>query len=468
MPIRLRGLAKGDAGAGEGRPWPVPFVSTPFSFDLMLFLALWPLWWILGLEQILPPLFLTWETARYLWQARGRFTVSAPVVWAGLLAAWWLVPALWVDREYADIFVKETAAAWSQVMMLFLSVNAIRTAREWNQAARGLKWLAVFVSVGGLIYALGLWRGETLSAVGRLLPANLVESSTFFRSIAIRRLAVVSTEGTALFTGRLISLTLAPTYLSLVSLLLIPFMAWQMTEAKGRARIALGLALAGLLVCLAGTESRVAYLAFGVGLAAFGVYASRSLNRRARTVLYAGAATLVVLAILGVVIGFGGLDDLWRAVAVEWRPGSISVRTRVYLETFRLLPEHPIAGWGVQARIPGIRSSFSAGSHSSILAMGFRHGAVGLVLYIGLWVSIWREILRGLKRSGASQGAQGFWVAVAIAMLGFNIRELADAWWWDQTLTMALWTLWGLFLAAKVKDTLPAAGLSPSGQEMGK
>lgn len=468
MPIRFPRLAKEGAKAGEDRPWPVPFVSTPFSVDLMLFLALWPLWWILGVEQILPPLFLTWETARYLWQARGRFTVSAPVVWAGLLAAWWLVPALWVDREYADIFVKETAAAWSQVMMLFLFGNAVRTAKEWNQAARGLKWLAVFVAAGGLIYALGLWRGEMLSAVGRLLPGYLVESSTFFRSIAIRRLAVVSAEGAALFPGRLTSLTLTPSSLSIISLLLIPFVAWQMSEAKGRTRVVLGLALAELLVCLAGAESRVAYLAFGVGLAAFGVYASRSLNRRARTALYAGAAALVVLAILGIVIGFGGLDDLWRAVAVEWRPGSISVRTRVYLETFRLLPEHPIAGWGVQARIPGVRSSFSAGSHSSILAMGFRHGVVGLVLYIGLWVSIWREIFRGLKRSGASQGARGFWVAVAVAMLCFNIRELADAWWWDQTLTMTLWTLWGLILAAKVKDTVSAAGLSPSGQETGK
>ncbi|MGB9594262.1 MAG: O-antigen ligase family protein, partial [Anaerolineae bacterium] len=265
----------------------------------------------------------------------------------------------------------------------------------------------------------------------------------FFASIIIRRLGRVGTDS-VFFPFRLTSLALYPTYLSMASLILIPFTAWQMREAKGRMRIALGAVLAGLLVCLVGTESRIAYLAFGAGLVALAVYVSRSWRRPIRVAVFAGIAVLVLAA---VVIGFGGPDRLWQAVVVEWRPGSLVVRSRVYEETFRLLPEHPIAGWGVQQRIVGKSTSYSAGSHSSILAMWFRHGIVGLALYVGLWVSIWREVIRGLKRGVAAPSA-AFWVAAAIAPLGFNIRELADAWWWDQTVTMALWTLWGLVLAA--------------------
>ncbi len=458
MPIRLPSWVKQQADGKTARA--IPFVSTPFSFDLMLFLGLWPLWWILGVEQILPPFFVAWETVRYLWQARGRFTVSAPVVWAGLLALWWVVPALWVDREYVDIFLKETATAWSQVFLLFLFWNAVRTAREWNQAARGLTALATYLALGGVLFAVGIGRETITSALGILVPSLRKASSDFFASIVIRRLGRVGTDSVFL-PFRLTSLALYPTYLSMASLILIPFTAWRTREAKGRVRILLGAVLVGLLVCLVGTESRIAYLALGVGLVALAVYASRSWRKPVRVAVFAG---IVVLALAAVVIGFGGPERLWQAAVVEWRPGSFLVRLRVYEETFRLLPEHPIAGWGTQVRIAGRAASFSAGSHSSILAMGFRHGLVGLALYIGLWASIWREAIRGLKRGVAARSA-AFWVAAAIALLGFNIRELADAWWWDQTVTMAVWTLWGLVLAAPASISVGGAEPPPAAEQ---
>jgi O-antigen ligase len=154
---------------------------------------------------------------------------------------------------------------------------------------------------------------------------------------------------------------------------------------------------------------------------------------------------------LVVVVAVIGLDRIVQAVReffLSWRPGSWWVRLRIYEATFEMLPEHPIAGWGVQQRLPGTRSSFSAGSHSSVLGMLFLHGIVGLVLYVGLWVSIWRETLRGLRARLATRELRGFWIAAAIALLCFNIRELADTWWWDQSITMTIWALWGLIIAA--------------------
>lgn len=444
-----------------GGPRPIPFVSTPFSFDLMLFLALWPLWWMLGVEQILPPLFVAWETARYLWRARGRFTLGAPVVWAGLLALWWLVPALWVNREYVDIFVKETSTAWSQVLMLFLFWNTVRTAREWDHAARGLTLMAACLVLGAGLFFVGIGREPITSALGILVPRLADTSSAFFRSIVVRRLGELGGDSEVL-PFRLRSLALQPTYLSMASLLLIPHIAWRMHEAKGRVRAALGVVFAGLLVCLAGTESRVAYLALGVGLLALAVYASRSWRGPVRAGVFAGVAILLVVA---VVVASGGLGGLWRRVVVEWRPGSLLVRSRVYEETLRLLPEHPIAGWGVQMRIPGKPASFSAGSHSSIFGMWFRHGVVGLALYIGLWVSIWREVIRGLKGAMGPGATRWFWVAAALSLLCFNIRELVDVWWWDQTVAMTLWTVWGLALAAPVAFAGSGADSQPIAEQ---
>ncbi len=443
MREKVRLFRQASLGSGGGAT-PIPFVSTPFAFDLMLFLALWPLWWFLGVEQLLPPLFLAWEAVRYLWQARGRFTLSAPVVWAGLLALWWLVPALWLDREYVDIFVKETATAWSQVLILFLFWNTIRSAREWNQAARGLTLMAAGLALGAGLFFVGVGREPITSALGILVPRLAETTSAFFRSIVLRQFGQTGGDSEVL-PFRLRSLTLQPTYLSMVSLVLMPHIAWRMCEAKGRRRAALGVLLAGLLVCLVGTESRVAYLAFGAGLLALAGYASRSWRKPVRVAVFGGVAILLVVA---VVIASGGFGGLWQKVVVEWRPGSLLVRSRVYEETLRLLPEHPIAGWGVQMRIAGKPTSFSAGSHSSVFGMWFRHGVVGLALYIGLWASVWREVIRGLKSSTTTSRARWFWVAVSVALLGFNIRELVDVWWWDQTVAMTLWTAWGLILAA--------------------
>lgn len=450
----------------DGTPRAIPFVSAPFSLDLMLFLALWPVWWVLGVDQILPPLFLAWEAARYLWQARGQFTVNAPMVWAGLLAAWWLVPALWVDREYADIFVKETATAWAQVCALFLFWNAVRTRREWNQAARGLLLLAAYVAAGGAIFALGIWRGTLVSALGRLFSGLAGAPGGFFDTIFYRELGRFSTDSSR-FPFRLTSFALQPTSLSMICLILLPFVAWRFYEARGRVRAAFGVVAAGLLVCLLGTESRIAYLAFGVGVVVFAAYASHSLRKLTQLALFGGAGLAAVAVFLAAAVAFGGVDNLWQALVVDWRPGSVAVRSRVYEETLRLLPEHPIAGWGVQVRIRGIRSSFSAGSHSSVLAMGFRHGAVGLALYIGLWASIWREVARGLK-GGAVWLGRGFWVAIAVALLCFNIRELADSWWWDQVVAVAVWITWGLVLAGARLAGDGHAIAEPAGHEEAK
>ena len=111
-----------------------------------------------------------------------------------------------------------------------------------------------------------------------------------------------------------------------------------------------------------------------------------------------------------------------------------------------LLPKHPIAGWGVTQRIAGLPSDYSAGSHSSILGMLFQHGIIGVSLYAAFWVSIWRDIVKGLSTRKASSSWFSFWLMAAVAMASFNLRALADKWWWDQVLTMTLWSLWGLIL----------------------
>lgn len=425
----------------------LPFINTSFGTDLQIYLILWPLWWILGIEQLLPSFLLAWETIRHLLRTRGRFSINAPIRWAFLLALWWLVPIGWVEREHLDIFLKGAATAWAQVLALLLLWNGLRTARDWWRVVRGLEILATYVALGGLIFVLGLWRGEVLSLVGRALPASLIESSAFFSSISFRTLGTTSGEGSLLFQ-RVSSFALQFSGLSMVTLLLIPFIARRLYQAKEWARYGQSAVLIGLLLCLIYAKSRIAYLAFAVGFAIFVALTVRLFRPANRFLLVALVALAVILVVGAGYLAFSEIDRALRAAILEWRPGSWLVRFRIYQETLRLLVEHPIAGWGQPVQIPGMRSVYSAGTHSSYLGMLFQHGVIGLALYLGLWISIWQRILKGLRERTIPPSLRLFWTMATVSMLSFNIREAADTWWWDQLVTMTIWTMWGLIIVA--------------------
>jgi O-antigen ligase len=203
-------------------------------------------------------------------------------------------------------------------------------------------------------------------------------------------------------------------------------------------------------VSLVSAQSRVAWAAYAAGVLLGGAAVAHSAApRRGRPFIV--AALLVAGAAVGVLVfdAWAEVTGKVQAALFDVRPGSSMTRLRIYEATFRMYPEHPIAGWGTQTRIPGLDSIYSAGTHSSILGMLFRHGVVGLVLYIGLWASIWRRVAVGAAAPAGFPRARYFWVMITVALLTFNMREVIDEWWWDQVVCMTLWTVWGLAITAQ-------------------
>jgi len=423
-------------------------IKASFAWDLMVFLVLWPVWWLLGIDQLLPPFFLAWEMGRLLLQRR-RLECSLAIGLAALSLAWCLVPLPWVQRQYLDNWLKTLATFGSQAFVIFLFWNAVRSADDWWKVVRGLNVVAAWVAGGGLVFALGLWRGTWTSALGRALPASWTQSE-FFSSISLRALGSVGNPD-SLLGIRLSSLALHPSGLSMLGLLFIPFVVWRLWHARGWRRVAQGAILAGLCLCLVWSESRFAYLAFAAAcVAVLGIEKGWFARRPWLVPLAVGVLAVLVIVLLVVYPGWSRIVRVVSDLATAWRPGSWRARLRVYEETLRLIPQHPLAGWGVAVRIPGMRSTFSAGSHSGYLAMLFQHGVVGLALYVGLWLAVWREIVHGLHgRAMPRWFALRFpWLMSAAAMFALNIRELADGWRWDQLVAMTVWTLWGLILVA--------------------
>jgi O-antigen ligase len=414
-----------------------------FSRHLHLLVLMWPAWWLLGVDQFIVPLFAVLELVRLLASRQGRIALNMPCLMALLLAAWWVVPVPWLEPGHLQVFVKELATAWSQVFLLVVITNEVRSPEDRQALIRSLLVLAAWVAAGAVVYASGLWRGEVTTLLGKLLPAGLREGSEFLSSISTRSLGTAVDWQDA--SRRLSSLALNFSGLSMLALLLIPLAAWRLVRSRGWHRLAAGSVLGGLLLGLVESHSRTARLAFlaGIGFAA-ACLASRYMSRALRWGL---AGALCALALVAVAVN---IDPILYAVEsrfIDERSDSFWVRSQVYRETLLYLGEHPIAGWGQPVEIPGLRRVFSAGTHSSYLGMLFQHGVVGLLLYLGLLATIWRRVLRGLRSSPRSRPELGLWLALACTLLSFNLREAADSWWWDQLVVLTVWCVWGLVIS---------------------
>jgi hypothetical protein len=458
-------VASETSGSAALRPLRVriPILTTPFAHNLAYYAALWPLWWLLGIEQILLPFFVLFETARFLVGAAWRVRINMTILFALGLAVWWVVPIIWADRAFLDIFLKETATVWSQLLMLILIWNHIRTEREWRLVVRALTIIAIYTAAAGMIYVIGLWRGEVVSLVGRVLPQSLVDNSSFFSSIAYRRFGAAAVE-VGLLRHRLTALSLSFSSLSMACLLLIPFTTWRAMIARGAQRLFYIVVVFSLTVALIYTESRISYLALVAGAALFAILWLGLL--RGQTRLFSLAVTLLGVGIFAL-LAYVAVETIIRSLQsafIDLRPGSWLVRLQIYVVTLRLLPEHPIAGWGVPVRIPGAPSDYSAGTHSSYLGMLFQHGIIGLLFYLAIWATVWRAVIKGLAERRMGRERALFWMAMAAAFLGFNIREIADSWWWDQSLTFVMWLMWGVALAAARLIPAQQPAIAPAAQ----
>jgi O-antigen ligase len=366
--------------------------------------------------------FLIWEFARYLILHKGIIRIGSTAGWSILLALWWIVPIAWLDRAHTQLFIKEFVTICSQVLILILFYTTIRNRSEWEKLHQCLNIIAVYAAVSGLIYTTGIWREKIPSLVGLLLPSELTNSSEFFSSITIRSLGMVSND-VLFFSHRASGFALQPGGLSMICLLLIPFVIWQAYRAKGEWRIGFFILLIGLFLGLVQTESRISYLAIIIGLTTFLFFRYKSVIL-SNKILIIPVTMLFLMIFTGIV--YYSMEEIVNYINllfVESRAGSFATRLTIYKQTLTLLSQHLIAGWGQPVEIEGLRSVFSAGTHSSYLGMLFQHGIVGLFLYLGMWYSIWRKIIGGLNKD-VNSAYRFFWIASAASMLSFMVRKL--------------------------------------------
>lgn len=399
----------------------------------------WPFLWWIGLEQFAVSFFLFFEII-FLIKASPVIKIDRLVRWNVALFVIWMVSIPVVDNW--GLYIKGWVTILTQIMFLIVINNQVKTKEDWLICFNGVSIIGAYLGIGAIIFISGAWDGEINTVIGRFIPDSL-STSYFFQSIKTHAFGAVDLEDVAM-GKRVTSFALSYSSLSMAFLLTMPILYFKFkTETIIKSVFWYGCFVFSV-IGLVFTESRVAIISGALGFVLFVCMrlwqakgAFSKLNKV--VVLTSLFFCLLVTVLLSNEIA-SVLEDKFSNV----RSSSAVTRARIYEETIKLIPEHLFFGWGTSVPINNTEKLYAAGTHSSILGMLFQHGVFGLAVYMVIWYVVWKDILlwKGKKALGKQEKLAK--IVFITAMFCFNVRELADIWWWDFTLCLILWGLWGL------------------------
>jgi hypothetical protein len=419
----------------------IPFIHMPFLVDLLLYFLLLPLWWWLGVDQILTAPFLGYELIKSLAQRSLDRTWTPALIFALALAIWSLTSLYFTPWDKVLYVLKQSSYAWSQAILLFLLYQHIRTKQDVDRVLLALRIFAFYFAASVLIYVLGIWRGHSVSVIGHFLPQGSGEG--FVNNIRALSFGKYVDSAGAWLTMRVTGIARHPTSVHMVVFAVLPAVIGYLysirLQWKTAAFILFLIVLTGLGSGIVGSVSRMAYMtsAGAIGLSAL---LSLRMSKQKTLLLY---GSLLAASLILFIIFFNQITDFFHYFFVEYRKGSFNTRFRIYTATWDLLKDHWLTGWGYPVRI-GRHTGYSAGTHSGFLGILFFHGAVGMLLYLGILAALWKNIVTLYFKYADDRV---FWGTVAGCMIAIHVSELAKGWWADQTIALPLWLLWGIILS---------------------
>ncbi|WP_412540574.1 hypothetical protein R8Z50_32995 [Longispora sp. K20-0274] len=428
------------------RPRAPRWLPLPPAWPVLGLLALYPLWWALGLGVLIFPLMalpMGW------WLLRNRpiqvppgfglwllflLAVLGSVIALGYQPAGTL-PGGFVGRLPGVGF---RVIEYSSLTVLLLYIgNLPRAVLPQKRIVALLGWLFVVTVGGGL---LGVFAGhwEFSSPVEMLLPHKL-RSMGFIKSLVHPAAAQVMD----VFGGMDIPRPAAPwgytnTWGNNYCLLVGFFVIWAFAT---RRRWLAGTLLVVSVLPVVYSLNRGLWIGLGV----MALYLAARLAAQGRLwPLFGLAATTAVVAVL---LAASPLGDLVNARVEHGK--SNDVRMYVTLEALKGLPESPLIGFGSTRNTSGGRNSIAVGSTSDCERCGnftlggngqlwqtlYAHGIIGTLAYFGFFgYGIWRfrrdRTAIGLVCSACHvvSFSAMFWYNALVTPLAFQLLAYALLW----------------------------------------
>jgi hypothetical protein len=432
-------------------PGVYPFTSRPLT-DLKAILLFLPLFWLFGLEQIVPPFLIAWAAVK-LFFGRRELRLPLPAIPFFLFLIWQIMAQFGIS-EPTDwvVFGRNVIAYGSALLILLIVANDVRHVKEIHKFSHVIIGLSLVATLAGILFVIGLLPNQFQAPlVENVLPGVLRNSRFVQEAIILREIGRPDAVFGPFVYPRVSTLFLFPTGAG-IGYVIFLFWQWYDLHLLRGLKHWLGWLLFGLsLLILVLTTARMAWLAFGVSVVTVGLFRQQF---RARLPLMIAPIVLLVglLGLALVTIVDDTLLNWLNLLFGEIRPGSIQDRLSVYVETFRLWAERPLLGWGSPMTVSSIALA-PVGTHSELLGLLFRFGLVGFLCYLGIILSVWLQIGRVLQQAAALQNRTLLRLGTLIAaiFLAVNLMYFSYGFYFDFTVILLHWVTIG-FIYSKPFD----------------
>ncbi len=413
-------------------PAPAPLVARLVGG----YLALLPVFWLLGIDQFLLPALAALILIRRLLQG-APVRVGGPVLFLiGFLFAV-VVSGFGVDESFRYITYFRNAVVYASAATIVVFVASdIRSVDAAQPLLHGLAVLLAVSSAAGVgtflldLNGPAIWR----TPIASLVPESILATEMGTRSF-VKRLGNSSWFLGMTYT-RINSFFLYPTMFAAFLVVALP----SVVAYRPRSRTARALKVIGLVLgtaCLLLTTVRTGFLALALAL-----FFVRFVVMRVGLLRWVSAILLGIVLVLGILfssqLGEATQKSMQGALMARGE-GSVVHRSAVYGNTIQGILERPFLGWGTQRDDPS--SPYPLGSHSTYLGSAYQQGlpgALALVLfYLGALYSALRIPRRSLER-----GAQ--WIAVGA--LGFVLHSTSEVMELDANTLLAGWVALALLV----------------------
>ncbi len=421
----------------------VPFFGTTPVEDIRNTVLLIPLFWILGLAQMIWPLLagIFW-TKTYLSGAR---TEAHPIM---KLSFFFLLAFLFSGLFIVELpryftFFRDFSVFLSATIWLWYTINGIKQEQQLDSVISAVSVFGLIASVVGLLAYFHLISINMLSPIGYLMPSAARGYDYVANLLNLTLLGEDEGEFFGLKLIRIKSFFYDPTNAAGAYCILIPLQYyWARSILKGVKKTAGWLALGVSLLTLYLMNSRTAVLALFGGI--FLVCLWFLLNAR-------GVKRLLfwfIVAIAGCLFLIY-LPSIFR-LAQEVSDFIINLRyptDRIFIAklAYQGWLERFFFGWGTQ-RDYSATYSFPIGSHGAVLGMLYKHGIIGFILFSAIFVQVGIEMVKARRLGEGHPKLQRCIYSLGVALIATMVANFTMDIELDAIRLHFVWLVFGLII----------------------
>lgn len=404
----------------------IPFVTTKPGTDLGLLIGLVPIWWVVGLEQIIWPFALFFIAVKVILIKQGKVRINNVMVLFFVFLVSQVFSFFAIDETYRIlVFLRNFAIFLSALLLLFIVTNSIIHWKEVKNLLRIVLLSLAFSAFLGLLGILNIWRPDFVSPLASVFP-DWITNNQHGEKLVVREIGQIATFLSFSYF-RLHGIFYYPTSYGTILSTFIPvsiFLIFQSRRLIGKI-LYCTLSLL-LLVNLIYTTGRGAMLSLIIGFVLFQLFSLR----RHKTVRWIMILTFFFLVIIIVFLNENVLNAVYSFFSVR----STNSRINEYLLSLQWWLQRPFFGWGValSSEVEGI-SRLPLGSHSYYIAILFRFGLIGLIGFISVYWVLWKHIhpifLNGIENDNGFLDSflkYGQWVFFVLLLDGITTVQITD------------------------------------------